>query len=57
MLMDKCKETMEEYDQETNGDFSAKRITVEIVIKRENDGSTIEKTISAGLIEEFNYNR
>uniref|UniRef100_A0A0E0FK37 PDZ domain-containing protein n=1 Tax=Oryza nivara TaxID=4536 RepID=A0A0E0FK37_ORYNI len=30
MLMDKCKETMEEYDQETNGDFSAKRITVEV---------------------------
>uniref|UniRef100_A0A0E0JH33 PDZ domain-containing protein n=1 Tax=Oryza punctata TaxID=4537 RepID=A0A0E0JH33_ORYPU len=56
MLMDICKEHMEAYDQETVGDFSEKRITVEIVIKRQKDGSMVEKTLSAGLIEEFNYN-
>jgi S1-C subfamily serine protease len=49
MLLDTCKEAFE--------DCSGGRMTVEVLIKRQKDGSTVSKSIAAEILKESHYNR
>lgn len=51
MLLDVCKEHLEAF-----GDCARETMIVEVVIKRQGDGSTVSKTIAAEMLKESHYN-
>uniref|UniRef100_A0ACD5ZCZ0 Uncharacterized protein n=1 Tax=Avena sativa TaxID=4498 RepID=A0ACD5ZCZ0_AVESA len=50
MLMDMCKEHMD-------GDTLRSNVSVEVVVRKQSDGSIERKTMSADVLSEFNYYR
>ncbi|CAM0901876.1 unnamed protein product [Alopecurus aequalis] len=52
MLLDACTEHLE-----ASGDCGGETMTVEVVIKRQRDGSTVSKSIAAEMLKESHYNR
>ncbi|KAM0836084.1 hypothetical protein ACQ4PT_062544 [Festuca glaucescens] len=52
MLLDVCKEQLEAF-----GDCAGETMVVQVVTKRQRDGSTVSKSIVAEMLKESHYNR